>query len=616
MEPLIGIGVQYVVKTPAADGNPAEYELQYSEAWTDTDDNIYNAGELVPQKNGKYYDIKGNLINAQGERTKADGTVITEEIVLKSSIKVDVSNYANPSKEYTVEAYADIDIDNADTNKESLKINKQSKSIKAAYKPLNDVGKKIEVKVGETVLTDNTLFEYKPLYATEWKSGEELTEQQLDFYSLYGTTLLIREKAVTSGDADKQKMISKEAKLKIPKKANGPKITMDVSKLMVNLPANAQWRVVDRAGNIVTKTTTDSNGWVTKSGKQGLSLAAINKELDSVLATNLVEGGLFIEAKTPAKGKKSDSKISYFSIPEQPSAPAAGTDFTVDYKDAEEKKKITIKAETGDIQIVIDAVSDVSTARFTTIKKGNSKTYSTTVLSNDKVISVRFAGKPLSKSNTVLTLASEIAPYTVAIPKAPEALTIKLEAGFYKDETILTLAPAANMKYSYLIGTAEVKDLAADTKLPDGTTELTLEGGKEAIQGAAIGKYLTIYEHKADGTITKFASTKLTADETVENEPAAAEKITGSVVTASAAGKLISVTGVTTGTTYGYKMLDAEPTKVYVGERIEDLLDTITATATSLNENNIEGLVSGKVLVVYELDANGTVVKYVTGVIS
>ena len=88
---------------------------------------------------------------------------------------------------------------------------------------------------------------------------------------------------------------SKEVKLKIPKKSNGPKAVVDPVKITVTIPANCEWRIIGdydlkatsptkQRKNIWTSLAVDdeTGGWIENSTKKAYTVSELNaKILDS-----------------------------------------------------------------------------------------------------------------------------------------------------------------------------------------------------------------------------------------------------------------------------------------------------------------------------------------------
>lgn len=164
------------------------------------------------------------------------GSLITDEIAGVTGLVLDISAYTNPTKEYTVHVKTDIDPDSVT----EVKLAKQTKGVKASFdKSKNKVVVKFDN--AEQAAKD---YEWNLLYGGKGGSGLDL-EEELDKLQIFGATIMVRQPA-----KDFVSPASKEVKVKIPKKPNGPKVTVNPSKLVLTIPAGVDYRVVGNAARV------------------------------------------------------------------------------------------------------------------------------------------------------------------------------------------------------------------------------------------------------------------------------------------------------------------------------------------------------------------------------
>lgn len=517
--------------------------------------------------------------------TTINGKTTTERIeyALNSSgavettkaTKVDVSGL-NYTKDIDFEVFSKTD--SADGTKptdtalvEKITVKAQPKKITAKLDPSKakiTVTADSELKNGE-LNTDGSVktpadWEFRTTYSNEWVDGALFSQQMLDEYSVYGATLVIRQTAVdktTTTTATVERLASKEVKLKIAKKANGPKATVDPINLTVNIPKNCEWRIVGddeltsgsgRKDIWTKKDTTDLTGWQKNDTAKKYTIKELNAKVTASAKINhkhdgattaaqtdaSVLHGATIELRTLATEKKIGSKISYVHLPDQTSAPVSGTDFvltpvintlknTVTGLQIENKSQKTMQiavfeaskietAATGTAPNITpavlktDATTDFTGVKFTAVAAGKKKVVPVATAADGKYLVVRYQGAKATKDKAMV-LSSELAAELIAHPKAAtKDLTVTLEAGANTGETNAKVnAIGSGNKVYYKIEEKEpafVKLQSTKTSLAL-STELTTSSAK--ITGATEGKYVVAYECDADGNVIKWGSAKV-----------------------------------------------------------------------------------------------------------
>lgn len=334
--------------------------------------------------------VKDPSSNNMVQKVDAEGKKLYKRTYFAT---VNVSLFTSPSVKYDIKAYTDLE-EPADAV--TLAIGNQTKKLTAKYEPLT---KTLTVTNDEGELKDDkkSNYEVKTLYGTDWITGDELDTDYFDSCAVYGTTLVVRQRPTLTTPT------SKEVKVKIPKKANGPKATINPTSLTVSIPNNAVWRVIgDTQRNdtgfegsyIWTESEKNKDGWITNSTKGVQSLEILQTAVSEAKATisskipvlnpnfkakddttadytdrskygqyilktdktkatdtlaeaamedikpDVLSNGAVLELKTVATAKKAESKISYFNIPAQNPAVEYGTDFTVTYEPDKKGEKV------------------------------------------------------------------------------------------------------------------------------------------------------------------------------------------------------------------------------------------------------------------------------------
>ena len=151
-------------------------------------------------------------------------------------------------------------------------------------------------------------YEYRTLYGSNYSDLKDLDK---DMVEVAGTTLVVRSKAVTTGE--KTAPAGVEAKVKVPAAPKAPKVTIDYVKGTFKLPKNAQAQIIfnDVAtgaadnSDTSTLTATEWNDISIASGDQKaiLDLFDGTKEKVDALTTN----GFTLAVRTKATTKKAAS---------------------------------------------------------------------------------------------------------------------------------------------------------------------------------------------------------------------------------------------------------------------------------------------------------------------
>lgn len=520
--------------------------------------------------------------------TTINGKTTTERIeyVLNSSgavetskaTKVDVSGLSY-AKDIDFEVYSKTDSTDgkkpADTTLvDKITVKAQPKKITAKLDPSKakiTVTADSELKNGE-LNSDGTVktpadWEFRTTYSNEWVNGALFTQQMLDQCSVYGTTLVIRQTAVdktTTTTATVERLASKEVKLKVAKKANGPKATVDPVNLTVNIPKNCEWRIVgddelsSGSGRKDIWTKADANdltGWQKNENTKKYTIKELNAKITSGATINhkhdgatspasidaSVLHGATIELRTVATEKKLGSKISYVHLPDQTSAPVSGTDFVVSPVINTTKNTVTgLKIENKSqkaMQVAVfeaskvetpatgtapnitpavlktDATTDFTGVKFTAVKAGRSKVIPVATAGDGKYLVVRYTGTKATKDKAMV-LSSDLAADLIAHPKAAtKDLTVTLEQGDATGETKAKVGAAAGSGNTILYKIEDKEPKFVPLQSTKATLSLvdsnTLTTSATKITGAQKDKFVVAYECDKDGNVVKYGFTKV-----------------------------------------------------------------------------------------------------------
>lgn len=521
--------------------------------------------------------------------TTINGKTTTERIeyVLNSSgavetskaTKVDVSGLSY-TKDIDFEVYSKTD--SADGTKptdttlvDKITVKAQPKKITAKLDP----SKATITVTAESALSNGELntdgisvktpadWEFRTTYSNEWVNGALFTQQMLDQCSVYGTTLVIRQTAVdktTTTTATVERLASKEVKLKVAKKANGPKATVDPVNLTVNIPKGCEWRIVgddelsSGSGRKDIWTKADANdltGWQKNDNAKKYTIKELNAKITSGAKINhkhdgatspasidaSVLHGATIELRTVATEKKLGSKISYVHLPDQTSAPVSGTDFVLSPVINKKTNKVTgLQIENKSqkpMQIAVfeaskvetpatgtapnitpavlktDATTDFTGVKFTAVAAGKKKVVPVKTAVDGSYLVVRYTGTKATKDKAMV-LSSDLAADLIAYPKAAEKnITVTLEQGDATGETKAKVGAAAGSGNTILYKIEDKEPNFVPLQSTKTTLSLvdsnTLTTSATKITGAQKDKFVVAYECDKDGNVVKWGATKV-----------------------------------------------------------------------------------------------------------
>lgn len=464
--------------------------------------------------------------------------------------KVDTSGLSY-KKDVTLKIYSGTDwgTDDQDSGEAKIEIKAQPAKITAKFNPKEESLKQIEVTAGSTLDNGNSTtaakWEYKTLYSNTWVNGNTLTKEKLDEYAVYGATLCIRQ-CSTSGSTTTfpttGNIASKEVKLKIPKKANGPKAVVDPVKITVTIPAKCQWRIVGAKLTTPAVDTTTKRadiwtaGWIKNDTKKTYTVKELNNKIPSGAKVGSDNAsillGATIELQTEATAKKQESKISYVTLPKQDPAPVSDTDYTLEpvintTKNIITGLKITNQTDKA-MQVLVTEVSnveptatpaptvkdtfDLTDAKFTAVGAKQTKVLPVKTAANGNYLIIRYTGKKANaKLKTEMELSSKTSVEKIDYPvAATKDLSITLSATTLttdadKGKTLITVTgnEPTGTKLYYKLESSAPKFVALNATVT--TLSLNDEVPTDKKITASAGKYIVVYECKSDtGIVVKY----------------------------------------------------------------------------------------------------------------
>lgn len=348
------------------------------------------------ESHGLYISSDDNVVFVGAMKGTTDPKTYEMFEVIDGSAFIDLSTFSQ-AKEHVLKIYGDVN-----TTVKTFTLSAAPKKIKATYDPAaTTVEKRFKILVDDKEILDGTgadaktdLSQYQVRTAfSDWMPMDGLTIEQLEAYAVFGANLVIRvngKNGETVGDATVYVPYSKEAKVKIAKKANAPKITLDPVKMTIKFPKDVEYRFVHNS---------DVNaGWTDASADAILLSAFFTGSVDVTTPENL-----YVEARTKAKSPKAASKIGTASIAKQV---VGTTDLLVITQDAT-TKKFTLTPKTGTTVEYI--ISDSATPTIAVATKWTTlttaKTFAEAAL-KDKYVVYRVKGAKATTAAPEATLAS------------------------------------------------------------------------------------------------------------------------------------------------------------------------------------------------------------------
>ncbi len=215
---------------------------------------------------------------------------------------VDLS-FLKASKEAYIRVHGDSEKDSSDI----VTVSPQAKKVAIKYTSGQETLLKA-LSINKAAPTEEVLagYEYRTLYGSNYSDLKDLDK---DMVEVAGTTLVVRSKAVTTGE--KTAPAGVEVKVKIPAAPKAPKVTIDYVKGIFKLPKNAEAQIIFNEPDTTTRTAGElkSTSWKDLSittGDQAQILGLFEETKAEAMVEALTTNGFTLVVRTKA-GKKAAS---------------------------------------------------------------------------------------------------------------------------------------------------------------------------------------------------------------------------------------------------------------------------------------------------------------------
>ncbi len=215
---------------------------------------------------------------------------------------VDLS-FLKASKEAYIRVHGDSEKDSSDI----VTVSPQAKKVAIKYTSGQETLLKA-LSINKAAPTEEVLagYEYRTLYGSNYSDLKDLDK---DMVEVAGTTLVVRSKAVTTGE--KTAPAGVEVKVKIPAAPKAPKVTIDYVKGIFKLPKNAEAQIIFNEPGTTTRAAGElkSTSWKDLSittGDQAQILGLFEETKAEVMVEALTTNGFTLVVRTKA-GKKAAS---------------------------------------------------------------------------------------------------------------------------------------------------------------------------------------------------------------------------------------------------------------------------------------------------------------------
>ena len=215
---------------------------------------------------------------------------------------VDLS-FLKASKEAYIRVHGDSEKDSSDI----VTVSPQAKKVAIKYTSGQETLLKA-LSIDKAAPTEEVLaaYEYRTLYGSNYSDLKDLDK---DMVEVAGTTLVVRSKAVPSGE--KAAPAGVEVKVKIPAAPKAPKVTIDYAKGIFKLPKNAEAQIIFNEPDTTARAAGDltSTPWKDLSittGDQALILGLFDETKTEAMVEALTTNGFTLVVRTKA-GKKAAS---------------------------------------------------------------------------------------------------------------------------------------------------------------------------------------------------------------------------------------------------------------------------------------------------------------------
>lgn len=215
---------------------------------------------------------------------------------------IDLS-FLKASKEAYIRVHGDSEKDSSDI----VTVSPQAKKVAIKYTSGQETLLKA-LSIDKAAPTEEVLaaYEYRTLYGSNYSDLKDLDK---DMVEVAGTTLVVRSKAVPSGE--KAAPAGVEVKVKIPAAPKAPKVTIDYVKGIFKLPKNAEAQIIFNEPDTTTRAAGElkSTPWKDLSittGDQALILGLFEETKAEAMVEALTTNGFTLVVRTKA-GKKAAS---------------------------------------------------------------------------------------------------------------------------------------------------------------------------------------------------------------------------------------------------------------------------------------------------------------------
>ncbi len=264
-----------------------------------------------------------------GATAKSDIYVVLEVLKDKEGTKVS-STHVYPVEEFTVmegetekkffgavvdlsflkaskEAYIRVHGDSEKDSSDIVTVSPQAKKVAIKYTSGQETLLKA-LSINKAAPTEEVLagYEYRTLYGSNYSDLKDLDK---DMVEVAGTTLVVRSKAVTTGE--KTAPAGVEVKVKIPAAPKAPKVTIDYVKGIFKLPKNAEAQIIFNKPDTAARAAGDltPTSWKDLSittGDQAQILGLFEETKTEAMVEALTTNGFTLVVRTKA-GKKAAS---------------------------------------------------------------------------------------------------------------------------------------------------------------------------------------------------------------------------------------------------------------------------------------------------------------------
>lgn len=257
---------------------------------------IYVVLEVLKDKEGTK--VSATHVYPVEEVTVAEGETTTKFF----GAVVDLS-FLKASKEAYIRVHGDSEKDSSDI----VTVSPQAKKVAIKYTSGQETLLKA-LSINKAAPTEEVLagYEYRTLYGSNYSDLKDLDK---DMVEVAGTTLVVRSKAVTTGE--KTAPAGVEVKVKIPAAPKAPKVTIDYVKGIFKLPKNAEAQIIFNEPDTAARAAGDltPTSWKDLSittGDQAQILGLFEETKTEAMVEALTTNGFTLVVRTKA-GKKAAS---------------------------------------------------------------------------------------------------------------------------------------------------------------------------------------------------------------------------------------------------------------------------------------------------------------------